>query len=111
MNQSFNAGVNYTNRSGEAVSFKYKLMQAVSTILAYCAICYRQLFIPYLCATGGAVTSALAMNKMTKVSLRFINGGILLLLSQYVPSLVGRFVPYFAVAIANCINIPLIRQK
>lgn len=76
MNQSFNAGVNYTNRSGEAVPF-------------------RQLFIPYLCATGGAVTSALAMNKMTK----------------YVPSLVGRFVPYFAVAVANCINIPLIRQK
>ncbi|XP_065882953.1 sideroflexin-1-like [Dysidea avara] len=76
MNQSFNAGVNYTNRSGEAISV-------------------RNLAIPYVCATGGAVTSALAMNRMSK----------------YVPSLIGRYVPYFAVAIANCINIPMIRQK
>lgn len=29
---------------------------------------YRQLFIPYFCATGGAVTSALAMNRMVKVN-------------------------------------------
>ncbi|XP_065882954.1 sideroflexin-1-like [Dysidea avara] len=76
MNQSFNAGVNYTNRSGEAISL-------------------RKLAIPYVCATGGAVTSALAMNRMSK----------------FVPSLIGRYVPYFAVAIANCINIPMIRQK
>ena len=32
----------------------------------------RQLFVPYLCATGGAVTSALAMNKMTKVKINYL---------------------------------------
>ena len=68
MNQSFNAGVNYTNRSGEAVSFRYVLPQPTpNTLHIFFMHVYRQLFIPYLCATGGAVTSALAMNKMTKV--------------------------------------------
>ena len=34
-----------------------------------------------------------------------------LLLLQRLPSLVGRFVPFVAVAAANCVNIPLMRQN
>lgn len=32
-------------------------------------------------------------------------------LPQHLPPLVGRFVPFAAVAAANCINIPLMRQR
>lgn len=31
--------------------------------------------------------------------------------SQHVSPLIGRFVPFAAVAAANCINIPLMRQR
>ncbi|XP_047129252.1 sideroflexin-1 isoform X1 [Hydra vulgaris] len=77
LNQSFNAIVNYTNRSGDAPISTSMLMQA------------------YVSATGAALGVGLGLKMMVK---RF-------------PPIVGRFVPFAAVAAANCVNIPLMRQR
>uniref|UniRef100_A0A7N4V3K7 Sidoreflexin n=1 Tax=Sarcophilus harrisii TaxID=9305 RepID=A0A7N4V3K7_SARHA len=77
VNQSFNAVVNYSNRSGDAT------------------VTEKQLATAYLSATTGAVVTAVGLKSLTK----------------HLPSLVSRFIPFTAVAAANCINIPLMRQR
>lgn len=77
INQTFNAIVNYTNRSGDA------------------PIPMQRLGLSYVLATGGAVATALGINRTV----------------SKLPPLVGRFVPFTAVAAANCINIPCMRSQ
>ncbi|KAF4528895.1 hypothetical protein B566_EDAN017324 [Ephemera danica] len=77
INQSFNAIVNYTNRSGDS------------------PITVKQLGTSYVLATGGALVTALGLNSLVKASL--------LQLISTAPALIGRFVPFAAVAAANLI--------
>mmetsp|Transcript_28661 Transcript_28661/g.58616 ORF Transcript_28661/g.58616 Transcript_28661/m.58616 type:complete len:327 (+) Transcript_28661:63-1043(+) len=79
-NQTFNAVVNYTNRNASSHITNEMLATA------------------YVSATGASCVVAVGLNKMIAKSPALSNG------------IVGRFVPLIAVASANCINIPLMRQ-
>ncbi|XP_065648635.1 sideroflexin-2 isoform X2 [Hydra vulgaris] len=54
-----------------------------------------QIGIAYASATSGAMVVALGLNSLVKTA----------------PPLLARYVPFAAVAAANCINIPLMRQR
>ncbi|PIC46160.1 hypothetical protein B9Z55_005942 [Caenorhabditis nigoni] len=80
INQSFNAIVNYTNRSGVHKQDD------------------RTLFLSYCGATTGALSCALSFNFLLK---KWKNA----------PPLLARLVPFAAIAFANAINIPMMRNK
>jgi sideroflexin-1/3 len=80
-NQTFNAIVNYTNRNASA------------------GVTNDQLGTAYVAATSASVLTAVAFNKLIASS------------PALATSIVGRFVPLIAVAAANCVNIPLMRQQ
>jgi len=81
VNQTFNAVVNYTNRNASA------------------GITNQQLATCYVSATGAAWTVALGLNRLVARSPRLQAG------------LVGRLVPFFAVASSSALNVPLMRQR
>ncbi|XP_074151571.1 sideroflexin-2 isoform X2 [Sminthopsis crassicaudata] len=56
---------------------------------------YRQMVVSYFTATTTALATALGLNMYTKKA----------------PPLVARWVPFAAVAAANCVNIPMMRQQ
>lgn len=82
MNQSFNSIVNYTNRNAST---------PVSPM---------HLFSAYAAATSASVATALTLNRL--VARYFPSKS---------PSLLARLVPLAAVAAANCVNVPLMRQQ
>lgn len=81
VNQTFNAVVNYTNRNASA------------------GVTNEQLGTAYVAATSASVATALLFNKVVASSPSLAAG------------IVGRLVPLMAVAAANCVNIPLMRQQ
>ena len=80
-NQSYNAFVNYTNRNASASSTPEQLGMA------------------YAAATTASVGSAVGLNKLV-AKFPALSAGM-----------VGRLVPFVAVAAANWVNIPLMRQQ
>ena len=81
MNQSFNSIVNYTNRNASTGVTTEQLLQA------------------YAAASTASVATAVGLNKF--IARRpHLSGGM-----------VGRLVPLMAVAAANWVNIPLMRQR
>lgn len=81
MNQAFNAIVNYTNRNASAEVSNEQLATAAAG------------------ATTAGVLTALTFNKIVASNPALSAG------------MIGRFVPLVAVAAANCINIPMMRQQ
>lgn len=81
MNQTFNSIVNYTNRNASTGVNNEQLLQA------------------YGAATGASVLTAVGLNKWVAKRPALSAG------------MVGRLVPLVAVAAANCVNIPLMRQR
>jgi len=146
-NQSFNAVVNYTNRSGKtpvtveyvnffpvmnytsgSLNLRSRVVTSYTLLNNLCVIdLWRQLGTSYVCATTGALAAALGLNSLVKVSLVMwglgrrsdweifiLNSEVILLNNLFLqksPPLIGRLVPFAAIAVANCINIPLMRMK
>lgn len=81
VNQSFNAIVNYSNRNASAGVTTEQLGQA------------------YVAATAASVATAVGFNRLIARNPKLSQG------------MIGRFVPLLAVAAANCVNIPLMRQR
>lgn len=80
-NQTFNSVLNYVNRNTSS------------------ALSNGEVTTSYVAATGSATSVALGLNRVVSSYPAFASG------------LVGRLVPFTAVAAANCVNIPLMRRK
>nr|XP_017204015.1 sideroflexin-2 isoform X6 [Oryctolagus cuniculus] len=88
-------------RTMPAVIFWQWVNQSFNALVNYtnrnaaCPTSVRQMALAYFTATTTAVATAVGMNMLTKRA----------------PPLVGRWVPFAAVAAANCVNIPMMRQQ
>ncbi|XP_046776730.1 sideroflexin-2 isoform X2 [Gallus gallus] len=91
VNQSFNAIVNYTNRNA-ASPISLAVLFYISMHLLQIT---RQIGVAYVTATTTALATAVGLNLYTKRA----------------PPLLARWVPFAAVAAANCVNIPMMRQQ
>ncbi|XP_017707170.1 PREDICTED: sideroflexin-2 isoform X9 [Rhinopithecus bieti] len=89
------------SRTMPAVIFWQWVNQSFNALVNYTnrnaasTISVRQMTLSYFTATTTAVATAVGMNMLTKKA----------------PPLVGRWVPFAAVAAANCVNIPMMRQQ
>uniref|UniRef100_A0A8D0BP40 Sidoreflexin n=1 Tax=Salvator merianae TaxID=96440 RepID=A0A8D0BP40_SALMN len=88
-------------RTVPAVVFWQWVNQSFNAIVNYTnrnaasPITVKQIGVAYFTATSTALATAVGLNLYTKKA----------------PSLVARWVPFVAVAAANCVNIPLMRQQ
>ncbi|XP_048361073.1 sideroflexin-2 isoform X2 [Sphaerodactylus townsendi] len=88
-------------RTVPAVVFWQWVNQSFNAVVNYTnrnaasAISVKQIGVAYVTATSTALATAVGLNLYTKRA----------------PTLVARWVPFAAVAAANCVNIPLMRQQ
>ncbi|EMP37602.1 Sideroflexin-2 [Chelonia mydas] len=88
-------------RSVPAVVFWQWVNQSFNALVNYtnrnaaCPISLTQIGVAYMSATSTALVTAVGLNLYTKRA----------------PPLVARWVPFAAVAAANCVNIPMMRQQ
>ncbi|XP_074815540.1 sideroflexin-2 isoform X2 [Natator depressus] len=88
-------------RSVPAVVFWQWVNQSFNALVNYtnrnaaCPISLTQIGVAYVSATSTALVTAVGLNLYTKRA----------------PPLVARWVPFAAVAAANCVNIPMMRQQ
>ncbi|KRT80200.1 hypothetical protein AMK59_8391, partial [Oryctes borbonicus] len=104
MNMLITGGMMAFYKSTPAVMFWQWLNQSFNAVVNYtnrggdAHISDKQMVTSYILATSGALVTALGLNKVVQVY-------------KNLPPIVGRFVPFAAVAAANCVNIPLMRSQ